>query len=334
MGGGPSTVELAAAVSNAGGLGSIAGGYLEPDELRHQIRTLRQRTSYPFAVNLFSPEEAVVAPDVIDAAAALLEPLRLELGLSPRPLLDQWAQPFDDQLGVVLDERPPVVSFTFGPLPTDAMAALGDADILTMGTATNVAESAALEEAGCTLVCAQGAEAGGHHGSWLASADASLIGTIALVPLVVDAISVPVVAAGGIMDHRGVAAALALGAGAVQMGTAFMLCPEAATSAPHRRSLTSASETDVAVTAEVTGRLARGIRNRLMQHLRGASVPPYPVMNALSSELRRAAAASDNPELMSLWCGQAAPLARSRPAGEIVKDIAVALGDNQSGSSS
>jgi len=128
------------------------------------------------------------------------------------------------------------------------------------------------------------------------------------------------------MDHRGVLAALVLGAGAAQLGTAFMLCPEAATAEPHRRSLSHASETDVAVTSEVTGRLARGVRNELMQRLRGIPVPRYPVMNALTSELRKTAAARDNPELMSLWCGQAAPLTQALPAAEIVGDIAAALG--------
>jgi nitronate monooxygenase len=172
------------------------------------------------------------------------------------------------------------------------------------------------------VVCAQGAEAGGHHGTWRAPSEHSLIGTMALVPLVCDAVSVPVIAAGGVMDSRGVAAALCLGAGAAQMGTAFLLAPEAGTVPPHRRAVERAAETDVATTAEVTGRLARGVRNALMEGLRGHQVPPYPIMNALTTELRRTSAAHDDPELMSLWCGQAVPLAAATPAAELVRRIA------------
>ena len=324
MGGGPSTPALAAAVCNAGGLGSLAGGYLNPDRLRDDIRQLRSLTSRPFAVNLFVPSPIDIDIDqvAIDAARAIVEPIRNELGLTPQPGRGPWAESFEDQLAVVVDERPALFSFAFGPLPAGAIGALDESGILTMGTATNVSEAVTLAAAGSTMVCAQGGEAGGHHGTWLAPSSESLIGTMALVPLVCDAVDVPVVAAGGIMDGRGVAAALALGAGAAQMGTAFLLCPEAGTVAPHRRAVASAAETDVDTTTEVTGRLARGVRNELMRRLRGAQVPPYPVMNTLTSELRRAAAAQDNAELMSLWCGQAAPLARSRPAAEIVRQIA------------
>lgn len=325
MGGGPSTVELAAAVSGAGGLGCLAGGYLGPAQLREEIRSFRRLSDRPFAVNLFVPGVSDADQAAVDAAVALIEPFRREVGLPPRPDVDSWSQDFEDQFAVIVEERPPVVSFAFGPLPAPAMIEVRAAGLLTIGTATNVAEAVELEAAGVDLVCAQGAEAGGHHGTWRGDAGSSLIGTMALVPLVCDAVRVPVVAAGGIMDGRGVAAALCLGAGAAQMGTAFMLCPEAGTAAPHRRALSGATETDVAVTTEVTGRLARGVRNRLMDRLRGASVPPYPVMNALTSELRRAAAAQDDAELMSLWCGQAAPLATTSDAADIVRTIAADL---------
>ena len=261
----------------------------------------------------------------MQAAVALIEPFRRRVGLPPKPNIDSWAQDFDAQFAVVIEERPPVVSFAFGVLPPAAMTAAKAAGILTLGTATNVAEAVELEATGVDLVCAQGAEAGGHHGSWRAPAASSLIGTMALVPLVCDAVTVPVVAAGGIMDGRGVAAALCLGAGAVQMGTAFMLCPEAGTAPPHRRAIRAATETDIAVTAEVTGKLARGVRNELMEQLRGAAVPPYPVMNALTSELRRASAARDDAELMSLWCGQAPRLATTSTAAEVIQSIAADL---------
>jgi nitronate monooxygenase len=325
MGGGPSTVELAAATSNAGGMGSLAGGYLGPARLREDIRRLRSLTSRPFAVNLFVPSAVDVTDDELDTALRVLEPYRLELGLPPRADVSAWSEDFDAQLDVVIDERVPGFSFAFGLLSAAQQSRVRQSGAVTIGTATNVAEARALEHSGVDIICAQGAEAGGHHGSWLAAADDSLIGSLALVPLICDAVRVPVVAAGGIMDGRGVAAVLCLGAGAAQMGTAFMLCSEAGTAAPHRAAIRAASETDVVTTSTVTGRLARGVRNRLMTELRDAKVPPYPVMNALTAELRRASAASNDDQLMSLWCGQAAPLAAAGSADDLVRSIAAAL---------
>ncbi|HET6795381.1 MAG TPA: nitronate monooxygenase [Acidimicrobiales bacterium] len=321
MGGGPSTVALAAAVSNAGGLGSLAGGYLSPDVLRRQIRELKAATPRPFAVNLFVVAPADPEAAEVERAIGLIAPYRAELGLPARPDVATWAEDFEAQLEVVVEEGVPVFTYTFGPLTGEQTERLRRSGAVTMGTASNVAEAVALEEAGADLVCAQGAEAGGHHSTWLAPAEQSLIGTLALVPQVCDAVGVPVVAAGGVMDGRGLAAVLCLGAGAAQMGTAFLLAPEGGTSAPHRRALADARETDIDVTSTVTGGLARGIRNRLMTELERADVPPYPVMNALTAELRRAATAADRPDLMAMWAGQAVRLARSAPASEVVAAV-------------
>ncbi|MEA3214720.1 MAG: nitronate monooxygenase [Acidimicrobiia bacterium] len=327
MGGGPSTVGLAAAVSNAGGLGSLAGGYLAPERLRAEIRRLRAATAGPFAVNLFVPTLLQVTSDEVTAAVRLLEPLRAELGLAPCPELTAWSEDFDAQLAVIVEEQVPIFSFAFGTLSPPDMDQLQDAGIVTIGTATNVQEARALVDSGVDIVCAQGAEAGGHHGSWLAPADESLIGTVALVPQVCDAVDVPVIAAGGITDGRGVAAVLCLGAGAAQMGTAFMLTPEAGTSAPHREAIGRAAATDIAVTSTVTGRLARGVRNRLMAELRDSTVPPYPAMNALTSELRRTASAQSRADLMSLWCGQGVPVPGDLSATDIIHSIVESLAD-------
>lgn len=325
MGGGPSTVELAAAVSNAGGLGSVAGGYLAPDRLRAEIRNLRSTTKQPFAVNLFVATPVDVRGEDVEGAARMLGRYRLELGLADGPPPESWCEDFEQQLAVVVEEKVPVFSFTFGSLPAGAVEDLHRNGTVVMGTATNAAEAVALRDGGCDLVCAQGAEAGGHHGTWLVDPARSVIGTMALVPLVCDAVDVPVVAAGGIMDARGVAAAMCLGAGAAQMGTAFMLCREAGTPPPHRRAMESARETDVLLTSEVTGRLARGVSNRLMEELRGQAVPPYPVMNTLTRDIRRASAGRDDPELMSLWCGQGAPLASRSSARQIVETAAAGV---------
>ncbi|MDQ1491631.1 MAG: nitronate monooxygenase [Actinomycetota bacterium] len=324
MGGGPSTPALVAAVSEAGGLGSLAGGYLAPDRLRADIAAVRALTAQPFAVNLFAPTPVEPAGEAIEAAQRALELYRQELGLSPRPAAaaGPWAEDFEAQLAVVVEERVPVTSFTFGLLPEAAVAALHDAGSLLVGTATTVDEARAAVASGADLVCAQGSEAGAHRGTFLGPAEQALVGTLALVPQVCDAVDVPVLAAGGIMDGRGVAAALGLGAGAAVLGTAFLRCPESGTSAPYRRALAAAIETSTAVTTAITGRMARGIENRLMRDLRHLDVPPYPVMNTLTSELRRRAAERDEPDLMSLWCGQGIRLATELPAGELVRRLA------------
>ena len=323
MGGGPTTPALVAAVSEAGGLGSLAGGYLSPERLRADITAVRGLTSKPFAVNLFAPTPVEPTTEELERALAALEPYRVHLELPPRPTAGgPWAEDFDSQVAVIVEERVPVTSFTFGLLPATAVAALHDAGSLLVGTATTVEEAVTLISAGSDVVCAQGSEAGAHRGTFLALAEQSLIGTLALVPQVCDAVDVPVLAAGGIMDGRGVAAALSLGAGAAVLGTAFLRCPEAGTSPPHRRALAAATETSTALTTGITGRMARGIENRLMRDLRHLAVPPYPVMHTLTAELRRRAAERDEPELMALWCGQGIRLATDLPAGELVRRLA------------
>lgn len=325
MAGGPATVELAAAVSNAGGLGTLGAGYLAPGRLRDEIRSLRAATRQPFGVNLFIPAPVEVGPEQVEQAGRMLAPYRSELGLPDGAEPEKWSEDFGEQLAVVLEEKVPVFSFTFGPLPDGAIDDLHRNGTVVVGTATNTAEAVALRDGGCDLVCAQGAEAGGHHGTWLVPSDRSVIGTMALVPLVCDAVDVPVLAAGGIMDARGVAAAMCLGAGAAQLGTAFLLCREAGTPPPHRRAVESARETDILLTAEVTGRTARGVSNRLMEDLRGRPVPPYPVMNSLTRDIRRASAERDDPDLMSLWCGQGAPLASRISARQVVESAAAGV---------
>jgi nitronate monooxygenase len=323
MGGGPSSPALVAAVSEAGGLGSLAGGYLSPDRLRADIAAVRAATSKPFAVNLFTPTPAEPTAEEIETVLGVLERYRVELELPPRPTAGgPWSEDFDAQVAVLVEERVPVTSFTFGLLPAAAVAALHDAGSLLIGTATTVDEAVSVVSSGADLVCAQGSEAGAHRGTFLADVEQSLVGTLALVPQVCDAVQVPVLAAGGIMDGRGVAAALGLGAGAAQLGTAFLRCPEAGTSAPHRRALAAATETSTALTTAITGRMARGIENRLMRDLRDVAVLPYPVMHTLTADLRRRATERDEPELMSLWCGQGIRLGTELPAGELVRRLA------------
>ena len=323
MAGGPSTPELVAAVSSAGGLGSFAGGYLAPEAIREAIRRIRALTSRPFAVNLFAPEPPRPPPgaDEIERARRALAPFRAEVGLAeaaaPGP-----PTPFAEQLRVVVEERVPVFSFTFGALAAEDVAALARAGVAVMGTATTAREARALEAAGVHAVVAQGAEAGGHRGTFLGPPERGLAGTLALVPQLVDAVALPVVAAGGIMDGRGIAAALALGAKGVSLGTAFLACPESGASRPHKDALLSRADDDATtLTRAFSGKLARGLRNRFTEQMAGAPVLPYPLQHAMTVELRREAAKAGKADLLSLWAGQGAPLARARGAGDLVRDL-------------
>ena len=323
MAGGPSTPELTAAVSNAGGLGSFAGGYLSPEAIRDAIRKIRSLTTRPFAVNLFAPvpREATPSAQELERARQAVARFRAEVGLPdagvPEPLPS-----FEEELQVVLDERVPAFSFTFGALSSEQVAALARTGAVVLGTATSAREARALEAVGCHAVVAQGGEAGGHRGTFLGALERGLAGTLALVPQVVDAVRLPVVAAGGIMDGRGVAAAFALGAQGVSLGTAFLPSPESGASRPYRDALLARSDDDpTTLTRAFSGRLARGLRNRFTEEMAGAPVLPFPLQNALTADLRREAAKAGKADLLSLWAGQAVPLARARPAGDLVRDL-------------
>ncbi len=320
LAGGPSTAGLVAAASAAGGYGVLPGGYLTPDEFRAGIREVRGRTDAPFGVNVLLAQPFEVDPAQIGAALELLRPYADELGVT-LSVPDRFGDDVEGLMDVAAAERVPLLSFAFGIPPADRLDALRAAGVLTCGTATSVAEARALAAAGVDLVCVQGAEAGGHRGGFRTDPAVGLVGLVALVPLVRDAVDIPVIAAGGIMDGRGVAAALALGADAAQLGTAFLRCPEAGTSPPYRRALTTATETGTILTNAFSGRPARGIRNRQAVDLAGAALPPYPVLNALTRPLRRAAAAAGRWEFLSLWAGQGVPAGRELPAAELVASL-------------
>src|SRR5581483_10319325 len=283
MAGGFTTPELVAAVSNVGALGSLAGAMLSPDALREAIRAVRALTDRPFNVNLFAPLPPPAAdPERISMLQAELAPYRAELGLPgrPSPPKPPPAGLAEAQLAVVVEQRVPVFSFTFGAPPLEEIRETG---ARVLGTATTVAEAVELERLGVDVVVAQGAEAGGHRGTFLGPFERGLVGGLALLPQVVDAVSVPVVLAGGIMDGRGIAAALALGADGVQLGTAFLRCREAGTPPPYRQALAQARDEDTAVTAVYSGRPARAIHTDLIHRLErsGLEPLPYPLQGAV-----------------------------------------------------
>ncbi len=322
MAGGPSTPALVAAVSEAGGLGVLGCGYDSPDRIRAAIAEVRRLTDKPFGVNLFVPTPVEIDDTAVAAALAALEPFAaaydLDIALTP-----PFAEDFDAQLEVVLDERVDMFSFTFGVPSYNALAALRGAGIAVCGTATSLAEAVALQQTGgVDAVCLQGTEAGGHRGGFIGAPEDSLVGIETLVSEVRSAVDLPLIAAGGIMDGRGIAAALVGGADAAQLGTAFLRCPEAGTSAPYRAALETARDTDTVITKAFSGRAARGVRNALSEALADVPVPPYPVMNALTRELRRRAAAAGDSSVLSLWAGHGVAAGRALPALKLVITLA------------
>lgn len=318
---GASLDDLAVAVSEAGGLGALAAAALPPAEIGVAIDRIRARTSKPFVVNLFSGPPAALRPGELALALARLAPWYAELGEPPPTAPDTFAPDFEDQFEALVAAAPPIVSFTFGLVSAERIARLQAGGCLVIGTATNVAEAKVWAAAGADGVCAQGYEAGGHRGHFLGDIDASLVGTMALVATVRAAVDLPVIAAGGVMDGRGVAAALTLGASAAQMGTAFLLADEATTPQPWRRAIEGAKDDATRLTRAFSGRYARGLENRFMRQMHGveADVPAYPVQNRLTQPLRAAAAQAGNPDLMSLWAGQGVTRARSGPAADLLR---------------
>jgi nitronate monooxygenase len=322
MAGGTTTPELVAAVSNAGGLGSLGAAYMTPGAIRKAIGRVRSLTDKAFAVNLFVPTPFEIDPRRIERSQRLLEPYRRELGVEPaKPA--RYREDFDEQLAVVVEERVPVFSFTFGSLPGAEVERLKEAGAVVVGTATTVEEGERLQAEGVDAVVAQGAEAGAHRGTFLKNFGNSMVGTMALVPQLVDALDVPVIASGGIMDGRGLAAALCLGAQAVQMGTAFLVCEESGAPSAHKAAVLGMADDGTTITRAFSGRPARGIKNRFLLEMAAheGDLPPFPVQNVLTGGIRGAARDQDRPEFMSLWAGQAARLARRARAADLADEI-------------
>lgn len=312
---------LVAAVSNAGGLGSLGAGYLEPQAILQQAAQIRALGDAPYAIGLFVlPDEFDADMPAVAKACEQLDALMLREGLDVRTTVPaRWAPRFSDQFAALCEARPAAASFAFGVISPAQVRELHRRDICLIGTATTVAEARAWAEGGADAVCVQGAEAGGHRGTFLHRAEDAMIGLFALLPLAVRALRIPVIAAGGIMDGRGMLAAEVLGAAASQLGTAFLTCPESSASAAWKQDLIQAEPHQVTTIRGFSGRAARGLRNRFVEAMpEAAQGLPYPVLNALTAPLRRAAAAAGRGDLLSEWCGQAAGMVRPQPAAELV----------------
>ncbi len=327
LAGGGDTPDLVVAVCEAGALGFIGAAYLAPEQINTASQSVRTRTSRPFGINLFTPLPVPDPPRNPGPALERVAPYYAELGLPPPMLPSVPATAFEEQFAAALESGASVFSFTFGIPPADKVEAIKRRGMFLVGTATTVAEATELERAGVDAVVAQGSEAGGHRGTFGGEFEAAMVGTIALVPLTVDAVTVPVIASGGIMDGRGIAAALALGASAVQMGTAFLTCDEAGIPNAYKEAILEARSEETRVTRAFSGRPARGIVNRFMTEVERAGtlegILPFPLQNALTRPLRNAAAKQDRPEFLSLWAGQGARLARRQPAAALVARLAI-----------
>jgi nitronate monooxygenase len=323
---GVSTPSLAAAVSGAGGLGSLGLGSSDADAAREAIRATKAFTAQPFNVNVFCHRPATPDPAREKAWLDFLRPRFAEVGAAPPASLREIYRSFlDDEamLQVLLEERPGAVSFHFGLPPIAWIRRLQQAGIVTLACATSLDEAMRIDDAGVDVIVTQGVEAGGHRGSFEPGLDEQ-IGTLPLVRMVVRKTSRPVIAAGGIMDGAGIHAALALGAAAVQMGTAFILCPESAADSGYRQQLQSTRASHTRVTPIFSGRAARGIVNGMTDLLDvpdRPAIPDYPIAYDAAKALHAAAKARGNLEYGAYWAGQGAPLARAMPAAQLVATL-------------
>ncbi|MCX7289933.1 nitronate monooxygenase [Janthinobacterium sp.] len=325
---GVSTPRMAAAVSNAGGLGSLAIGAGTAAQARQMIADTRALTARPFNVNVFCHAPAVRDARREAAWLAHLTPLFAELGAALPTQLDEIYQTFIGHAAafdLLLELRPAVVSFHFGLPAAQQIAALRQAGIYTMATATNVREALLIEQAGVDAIVAQGVEAGGHRGVFDPQAQDERHSTSVLLRLLAGSTALPLVAAGGIMDGQGIRAALDLGAAAAQLGTAFVLCPESAANAGYRANLKSGRAASTRLTSVLSGRLARGMVNRLIEHGETPGSPPpadYPVAYDAAKQLNAAASLRGDCEFAAQWAGQGAPLAREMGGAELVATLA------------
>ncbi len=325
FGGGLSSVSLLTTISNAGGLGSFGAHYMSPDEIQNLVQNIKKHTNKPFAINLWVKDHDGEGLDLskraYDEAYKIIEPYFIELGLSKPNYPSEFGARFNDQVEMILKLSPPVFSFVYGIPSPEIIRECQKRNIKTIGTATTLDEAVALDNANVDLIVATGAEAGGHRVSFIKPAEDSLMGTMSLVPQVVDHVKAPVIAAGGIADKRGMNAAIALGAEAVQIGTAFLACEESNASNIHKEYLKSAHNKHTALTRVFTGRLARGIENRIITKMNEHNYAPYPAQGWLMKHLNTNSINQNRAELMALWCGQSAPLIKYHFAEELFNSL-------------
>jgi len=327
FGRGSSSARLTAAVSKAGGLGSFGANDLSPADVYNTAVEIRKLTDKPFAMNLwvstFDDGGNTLDETTYERLLKVLAPYYRELGVPPPPRPHQVARDFTAQVAALLEARPAAFSFVFGIPSPEILQACREREIVTIGGASTVDEAVALAAAGVDVVVASGFEAGGHRTSFLRPGEASLVGTFSLIPQIADQVDLPVIAAGGIADGRGVAAALVLGADAAQIGTAFLACEESGAHPLHRAALFGEAARHTVLTRAYTGRLARGLANRFAGEMPApaADVAPYPAQSWALAPLRAAALAQGRTDLVNFWAGQSAVLVRHRNADDLFASL-------------
>ncbi|WEG14679.1 nitronate monooxygenase [Pullulanibacillus sp. KACC 23026] len=328
MAGGITTSQLVAEVSSCGGLGMIGAGYMTPDQIREQTSEIKQLTSRQFGINLFVPNDLPVSEKNIEWANEKLESICKELKVQHPdrievPNYKHLVNQFYEQIKVLIEEKIPICSFTFGLPSEPIIKELKQHSIILIGTATTVSEAIEVENKGMDIVVVQGSEAGGHRGDFLKDTQESLIGLMSLIPQVVDHVKIPIVAAGGIMDRRGLMASLCLGAQGVQMGTAFLTCIESGAHPLHKEAILGTTEDQIVLTRAFSGKWARGIKNRFISEMQEyeSSLPAFPVQNSLTKSIRKAAALEGKKDFMSLWSGQSPRLAKNQRVSTLMKSL-------------
>ncbi len=326
MAGGVTTTRLVTEVSDNGGLGMIGAGYMSHEQLREQVQDIKKLTDKPFGVNLFVPNSHTHTVEVKDMLL-LLQKYEKLLGIEEKHIklskFEETVNAFEKQVDEVLSLGVPICSFTFGIPPLDIIQKMKEKGILLIGTATTVIEAIANEDAGMDAVVVQGSEAGGHRGNFLSTQEEGMIGLMSLIPQVVDKIQLPVIAAGGIMDGRGIMAARCLGAQVVQMGTAFLTCEESGAHATHKQAVLNANPEDISLTRAFSGKWARGVINHFMREMkeRETVIPTFPIQNLLTQAIRKAAAQQNDREFMSLWSGQSPTLAKAETVKMLLERV-------------
>ncbi|PPA68572.1 NAD(P)H-dependent flavin oxidoreductase [Jeotgalibacillus proteolyticus] len=323
MAGGITTTELITSVASSGALAMIGAGYMKPDSVRKQIREIKKQTTRPFGINVFVPRPFSADLKQIQTAKEILKPFTEEDIATEIPTFEKEQETYEAIIEIILKEEVPICSFTFG-LPAKAVIErFKEKNTILIGTATTVKEAIEAEKAGLDMVVLQGSEAGGHRGNFLHDAEESSIGLMSFIPQTVNQVTIPVIAAGGIMDARGALAARCLGAAAVQMGTAFLTCKESGAHDLHKKAILTATEDKTVMTKAFSGKWARGIQNEFIAKTksRQSELPAFPIQNALTKGIRSASSARNSTDFMSLWSGQSPMLAKDQSVEELIQSL-------------